>query len=277
MPQHGERIQFGNPLCWRLNMRGVWSLAFAVVIFFGLPCIAHAQTLESPRLQALEQAVSMRDAAAEDAFWQEVAKLGTPLVERADEHKGYVLVTFLWRGDANTKHVIVDGQLGQLTGTRRTDNVMERLPATSVWYRSYWLRDDIRTTYRLGANASLIDPDPIDARQERGFSSDPLNQRGWNPPINPTAVNPPAPVSLLELPRAVPQPWVRPRPGTPAGRLDRIAWTSTLMKSQRNVWVYTPTGYQTTGDRYDLMITNDGERYAYPFRAPTTLDNLIAE
>lgn len=253
-------------------------LVIVVVMALGAVRIGQAQGLESPRLRALEENVSTRGTAAEDAFWEEVGKSGAPLLERADEYPGHLLVTFLWRGDANTKHVVVDGHLGQLTGTRRTDNLMQRLGTTFLWYRSYWLRNDVRTTYRLGANASLMEPDPVNAgRQEQGYSRDPLNLREWDPPRNPTAVNPQAPTSLLELPKAVPQPWIRPRSGVPSGRLEQIPWTSTLMKNQRNVWVYTPAGYQTAGSRYDLVMTTDGERYTYPFRAPTTLDNLIAD
>jgi enterochelin esterase family protein len=106
------------------------------------------QDLESPRLQALRSALAQDSGRALDSFWNEV-KTKAPLVERLDEHQGYALVTFLWRGEPRTQHVFVDGQLGQLTGTRPADNAMTQLAGTNLWYRSYWLRSDVRTIYRF--------------------------------------------------------------------------------------------------------------------------------
>lgn len=50
----------------------------------------------SPRLRKLAEAVASGHSGAVEAFWAEVAKDGTPLIEPADED-GSVLVTLLAR------------------------------------------------------------------------------------------------------------------------------------------------------------------------------------
>ena len=138
----------------------VFSLVFVALVL----AQGSGQDLESPRLQALRNALAQDSDSALDSFWNEV-KTKTPLIERLDEHQGYALVTFLWRGEPRTQHVFVDGQLGQLTGTRPDDNAMTRLADTNLWYRSYWLRSDVRTIYRFSVAVEGNDgereyPDP---------------------------------------------------------------------------------------------------------------------
>ncbi len=69
-----------------------------------------ADPLDSPRIAALKKAVESGDRAATvAAFWEEVRKAGTPLVEPAPGD-GYSWVTFLWQAKENTVNVaIIDG------------------------------------------------------------------------------------------------------------------------------------------------------------------------
>jgi len=220
------------------------------------------QDLESPRLQALRSALAQDSGRALDSFWNEV-KTKAPLVERLDEHQGYALVTFLWRGEPRTQHVFVDGQLGQLTGTRPADNAMTQLAGTNLWYRSYWLRSDVRTIYRFSVKLEEND-------EERDYP-DPFAPR-WVPVGNNARLQ----WSILELPRAKPQPWITPRPNVAVGRTDQKTWKSTLLNNEREIWVYTPANYDDHRERPRLLISTDGRTYVGSIQATTTLDNLIA-
>jgi hypothetical protein len=67
---------------------------------------------------------------------------------------GRVLVTFLWRGDADTKsaHVIAFDQ-GQLDSTAWLGRArMQMLPGTDVWYRTYRMPCDLLFSYRFAIN-----------------------------------------------------------------------------------------------------------------------------
>ena len=141
----------------------VLSLVFAILV---IAVEGSGQDLESPRLQAVRNALAFDSGSAVESFWKGMAETRAPLIERLDEHQGYALVTFVWRGESGTEHVFVDGQLGQLTGTRLTDNALTQLAGTNVWYRSHWLRNDLRTIYRFvvgaeGNERSRYYPDPL--------------------------------------------------------------------------------------------------------------------
>jgi hypothetical protein len=218
------------------------SLALLSVLLFCAP--AAAQSPESPRIAALQNAVQQRSPNAVEAFWDEVRVAGAPLIERINERRGYSLVTFLWRG-SEAQHVFVAGQLGQLTGTRRADNVLSRLGDTTVWFRSYWLPSDARTVYQIVVNAPLTGPEGVGSGE--GFRSDPLNPKKWPRPAIVTDEAQNQDLSVLELPNAPPQPWLVRRPQVPAGQLQERTWNSRLLGNTRPIWVYTPPGYAPTG------------------------------
>jgi enterochelin esterase family protein len=165
----------------------------------------------SPTILALARAIDGGDASAEETFWQQVAERGTPLVERTDEDPAHVLVTFIWKGTSSTMRVVVSGQLGQLTGTRPADNELAHLARTNVWHRSYWLRKDARIPYQLGVGVSESAPGSA-----LTLGADPLNRY----PV------PGVPFSLIELPDAPPEPWIRASPDTPKGTVHTTPWRS---------------------------------------------------
>ncbi|HKF50714.1 MAG TPA: hypothetical protein VKB26_00255 [Candidatus Acidoferrales bacterium] len=63
--------------------------------------IQPAQT--SPRITALKQRLTSGDRHALEQFWENAAKIGTPLLDPARNRANDVVVTFLWRGNKETK------------------------------------------------------------------------------------------------------------------------------------------------------------------------------
>src|SRR5687767_13208596 len=61
----------------------------------------------SARIAQLRREVEGGNARAVDAFWNEVRARGAPLVEPAPGESGRSLLTFLWRGTASTRNVVV--------------------------------------------------------------------------------------------------------------------------------------------------------------------------
>jgi enterochelin esterase-like enzyme len=244
-------------------------------------------TPASPRIVALREALAAGDRAALERFWAEVDERGTPLVDPApgapDESAppdppavpgaapaGHVLVTFLWRGGAATENVVVVGPFGH---REPADGRMAHLPGTDVWYRTYRLRADARTVYRLAENDSLA-PLPVARDPQRfrertaGWRPDPRNRDPF-PAAEPWA-------SALDLPAAAPQPWVAPRPGVPPGTLDHARLASAVLGNERDVTVYTPPDYDPAGAPYPLVVLFDRGSYLEEVPTPTILDNLLA-
>ena len=111
----------------------------------------------NPRIDRLRHEVDAVGPEALETFWAETAAVGTPLVEPLGA--GTALVTFLWRGEAQTTSVEWGVHLS-----------LERLSGTDLWHGSLPLPDDLRTVYYLahdgttdvpkgpGAGPTHIDP-----------------------------------------------------------------------------------------------------------------------
>ena len=235
----------------------------------------------SPRLRALQTELQADRHAALEKFWQEITQQGTPLVEPTPDKSNYLYVTFLWRGNTDTKNVVVNtlDQNNQLADARFFAQAqMTLLPNSDIWYRTYRLRNDARFSYRLSPNDALtLLPDLKPEEQAKRLATlqaDPLNPRHYESRNGDT--------SIVELPNAPPQPWIKPLPGVPAGKIEERTFKSTILNNERQVWVYTPPGYKTSGQPYHLLVIFDGPTYAAKTTSesiptPTMLDNMLAK
>lgn len=221
----------------------------------------------SMRMQALEARVNAGDTHAVEAFWKSVAR--TPLVEDIPGYPDRKLITFLYRGDASTKNVVVMSELGGYTNFAA--NMMRKVMGADVWYLSYVVRDDARFTYFLAPNDPLT---PLGGGEgvERRLGA-------WkNDPLNPNLVAVPGRMaSYVEMPNALKQPFVARRDDVERGKVELHRFRSSRLSNERQLAVYTPPGYSTAGERYPLLILLDGVFYTFFIPAPVILDNMIAD
>jgi enterochelin esterase family protein len=234
-----------------------------------IPKFPPPRLAESPRVAALRPE-------ALDAFWDDVEREGTPLVEPAPGAPAHRIVTFLWRaGDE------LDGVL--LLANKLTDpsvpehSALRRVPGTDVWHLSFLLRADWRATYQLAPQAPA---------RERTAHAGPRSRWGGaaasavpdprNPRTFPAARREGAPLSVVELPDAPPQPWSQPDPGVPAGTLVAHRVASARLGNERRVWVHVPHGVDPAGAGIATLVLLDGEDWAGRRGAPVILDNLVA-
>lgn len=225
----------------------------------------------SPRIAALaERPDHERD------FWRAVEAEGTPLVEAVDGDPGHAAVTFLWRGTASTRAVLVlPNQVvdpDDLAG-----NLMARVPGTDVWHWTIRMRADWRATYALcvddgddggspgeghalsGGALSAGGRDLPGARQaylrrlRRHPRRDPLNRavfpsRWGAEPLSVVAL-PAAPVALGGR---------RAHPGAGTGELSMHTLRSGQLRNWRRVWAYTPAGHEDLAG-LPVVVLLDGD------------------
>lgn len=87
----------------------------------------------SPRIAALERAVANDHPHALADFWGRITEHGTPLVEPDPRDPSSALVTFLWRGTATTRNVVVIGGVAdQDVAEDFLHHQMAQLPGTDV-------------------------------------------------------------------------------------------------------------------------------------------------
>ncbi|MEU0939231.1 enterochelin esterase [Embleya sp. NPDC005971] len=230
--------------------------------------------MDTPILHALTEAVAAGRADAGAEFWAGVEAVGAPLVEPDPADPGQRLVTFVWRDDPTAPARDVLALLHTFTDRDRhagdlTPHLMRRLPGTDVWALTHRLPADLRASYQFfvgtGARAQLLRTDRaawlgvLD-----GAVPDPYNHA---PTL--AARDGRNPSSVLALPDAPAQPWVRRRPGVPRGsRLDTTV-------AGRRVSVLVPAGVRPEPFRVAVFL--DGEVWGSVLDIGDTLDNLHAE
>ena len=168
----------------------------------------------SPQLAALQQELEVGNAHALDVFWQQVAEQGTPLIEEIEGDDDHSLATFFWRADESEEkeieNVVMIGRLMDWPS-----NQMTRLLDTDLWYKTYRVRNDIRTTYQLAPNDPGVPLGLSPDRRTRtaNWQTDPLNPRTYVFPKDeefPESVE--LVQSVIEMPESPTQPWLEPRP-----------------------------------------------------------------
>ena len=246
------------------------NLPLAVIACVLLFCLeASAQgSPSSPQLTALRNEVKDGSKTAMDLFWQRVSKQGSPLLEPVEGDDNHLLVTFLYRAKEETKNVVVIGGPG---GTDVGNNQMTHMPDTDLWYKTYRVRSDARFTYTFSINDSLVPFDQVPAneimKRASTFRFDSMN------PNRTFGMTP----SIVELPRALPQPYSKERPLVAKGKVEKQRFKSALLNNERTIWVYTPPGYQSAGRPFGLLVVFDGNTYLTAVPTQTILDNLLAQ
>ncbi len=212
-----------------------------------------------PHLASILRQLQTNDTNAAAAFWHEVNG-NCPLIRRGDGDPHRCHVTFVWRGDAQTKRVSLLGGLpsGFLAAP------LARLGSSDVWFRTETHPSDARFQYVLQINGR--EQIPFNSRALRQAmeqsppKEDPLNPRefqGW---------------SWVELPDAPPQPWIQEQVSAPKGKVTKTTFKSSTLKAEYPLSIYTPPGYGERDHRSWLMIAFDG---GFPLME-TSLNNLLA-
>ena len=235
------------------------------------------ENLVSPQLATLKQDIENGKADALTAFWNSILQTGAPLIEPSEDDADKVWVTFLWRAKEETRNVVI---IGGLAGWDVSQSQMTRLLNADLWHKSYLARKDLRMTYRLSANDSLINLSEVRDWKQRTatWQPDPLNPRQFVFPKNEEEPDDEETYrSILELPDAPAQLWIKPRPNVPRGNVTVFRLHSAILDNTRRVWVYTPPDYSSVGEPYPMLILLDGWDYVQVIPTPTMLDNLIAE
>lgn len=255
-----------------ITASGVHAVLRASTLFFGA-AVAAAQppTITSPTVAALQAAVRKGTPGVESDFWEKTKRAGTPLVEPIAGDTANVLFTFLWHGDSATHNVALVNAAIASDDPRQA--LLTRIAGTDVWYRSFPARADARFAYELSVNDNLVPFDQVTDWGVRAstFRRDPNNTRIYHAAIFGRDI------SYAEGPRAPAEEWIVPRP-VPKGRVEQTTFTSAQLGTTREVWIYTPPGYDTLArtTALPLLLTFDGGEFVSSVPVPTMLDNLIA-
>ncbi|WP_133742780.1 enterochelin esterase [Actinorugispora endophytica] len=224
-----------------------------------------------------------------DTFWKEIGEQGLPLVEDCGD-PALRVVTFLWRGgDELADVILVANKIADPHSYEQ--NRMERLPGTDVWHMSYRMGSDWRASYAvapLPADGSPPTAAPdvmVEVRRSRALAAAAPADRDavarWFDALRHARPDPMGRERLDErwsvasLPDAPPQPWLAPRPGTPAGTVREYPLTSAVLGNTRPVWVHEPAERPAGGAPWPVLVLLDGDDWHALPVAPL-LDRMTA-
>lgn len=231
---------------------------------------------DSPRMAALAEELKHGNTAALDQFWKDLQDKA-PLIEPFPGDPLSSWVTFVYRGDAGTRTVKLDGGPLAQSFEGLAKNLV-RLGDTDLWYRTERVPNDARYIYLFTINMNRRLPDDPKFRQrlyQQAVKADPLNPKFRHADSQGDSF--PA-VSVLELPDAPPQPYIEPVEGNPKGIVTECKFQSDVLKQERHIAVYTPPDFNVKREAaYPLIVLFDGSGYhrADQIPAHTIVDNLI--
>ena len=228
----------------------------------------------SPRVSALYRRIEAGDPAAIDAFWQQLTREGTPLLEELEGDRESLLLTLVWRAEETVRNVVVVPGLEETWHPER--NRMERVPGTNLWHRTWRVRRDLRTTYCFSPDDPLRALHEMDLEEEALYLTE--RMRAWRPdPLNPRRFSPnpslPA-MSVIELPDAPGQLWSAHRPDVPEGELEERLFQDGRSGRERRFWLYRSPGFDAA-QAPPLLVLCDGEGHL-ELGVMDVLDNLSA-
>jgi len=242
-----------NNLSYRVEVNGFYPLAVQG---------SEAVKIQSPRIQALQRTLSA--GGTTDAFWSEITKEGTPLIEPGRKPNSN-LVTFLWRGAKNNV---------RLFGSPKDKHAyLEQLADSDVWYQTYELPSHTQLSYQLSPDTPAL-PDS-EGKNRIAIKStaqvDPLNKHPW-------VIHPQqdrfSTYSTLRLSKAPSLEWLTNQQAA-QGKQTTYEFKSETLGNQRKITLYQSAGLEKEKGS-PLLFFFDSLAYRSKVPTPLILDNLVA-
>ena len=215
-------------------------------------------------IASLAKEVASGDAAAADRFWTAMQERHAPIIEPIPNDPKHVLASFVWKGDQQTKDVVLMAKPDGIVPFRDPRSHLLHVPGTDLWYRTHKLPIDAEFSYLFSVN-------PPDSGAGASIAST-LRQDPFNPQQYRILDGPMR--SIAKMPGVSPNRWVADR-GAPAGSVDQRTVPSPKLTTDksRTIWVY-----RTPGKLHhpNLLILLDGLTYAKSVPTFRILDNLFA-
>ena len=245
-------------LCLHLTIFGVCLLPA------GHRCFSQDGIPRSPTIAEVSAKIARGNAGVTTEFWKRV-KDRTPLVELVEPDSRRAVVTFIWRGDGETKNV-------QLVGGRPGPNghpMLQRLAGSNLWYVTQEMHLSSRGGYAFRVNVPESESTDID-ELAASFAMSP-------PQTDPNNSNRSMMFSIFELPEAPPQVWIERDPKLPMGTVSEHKLKSSQLDQTRSIVLYEPAQAKTD-EPNNLLVFFDAAYYTTDAMVPTAtiLDNLIA-
>lgn len=196
-------------------------------------------------------------------IWLNAKKDGLPLIEADSLDSDYKYLTLIYQDSTKNKEITFEVK-GIYDEYRLGDMKLRRMQNTDLYYRCYKIPSDICFSYRY------IVKDTISGKEVKKidkFNSD-LIPRGQVYSIS---------YSVIDL-RSNEIDWNAKRYDNLNSEIDTIKYKDSVVKKDRNIYVYLPSNYDKDRKKpYPVIYLFDAFIYLNRVEVPNILDNLITE
>ncbi|MGH4123448.1 MAG: alpha/beta hydrolase [Clostridium sp.] len=226
--------------------------------------------LFSSKINELTKEIQNNNINAVNDFWTSIEKEGAPLIEKIPTDKDNVLLTFIYKEKKAIENILI---YGAIPGYRYSENVMEKLLNTDIWFKTYKVRNDVKFKYNFSLNYEF---DNVYKKIKENTIKDELNpneivfMKDDEDDESEEEI-----YSLIELENVKTAIWTKDRNTQQKGKINLHRFNSNSLKNPRRVWIYTPYEYAGNNEPYNLLVLTDGFEYINLLSAQTVLDNLI--
>ncbi len=234
--------------------------------------------LISPTITKLRNDIKSGITSVLKDFWRKIEENGTPLIEPIESNENYKLVTFIVKGDEDTRNVVIITALANQDDVI-SNNVCEKIENSNVFYKTFKVLNGTLTIYSISKNNSLrfnrfYDNVMVNAKT---LSPDPFNPKRFVQRYRREGRRFTIDYSVLEMPNAKPRKWSEYNEAIPSGKVEEIDFYSNILKMNRKIWVYTPHDFNKDGERYHFLVIFDGKAFLEFTKPQIIFDNLIAK
>jgi enterochelin esterase family protein len=221
-----------------------------------------------PKIRALTEQIRIGNTNSINLFWESIEREGSPLIETIEGDDDKALLTYIYKGDENTKNVVV---MHPTCWKDYKDNMLINIPGTNIWYKSFVIRNDVRGRYDFSVNDAL---DEDWEKRNSNIRHDVYNKNKIIFKDNEGKFD--SIISYFVMPKAEKYLWTIERGIDNKGSLETHEIYFKGLNDKRKIYVYKPYNY-SQDNIYKLLVLTDGDTYIDILSAHTVIDNLIAE
>lgn len=228
------------------------------------------KNFQSTKIRNLYNNLAEGNHKALDIFWNELKKIGSPLIEEIEGDNKNVMVTFIYKAKEKIKNVVISGAFPSY---RYSENIMDQLLDSNLWYKTYKVRNDIKFAYNYSVN------DALDDDYEKRYGNFILDEFNPNIIVFPKDEEDEEDIeekkSLVKLSNVEADIWTSAMDHSNKGNIDLHRFKSNILNNSRRVWVYKPYEYEENNEKNNLIILTDGFMHINTLNAINVLDNLM--
>lgn len=228
--------------------------------------------LEAEIIKRLKSKIQSDGKNAVNEFLEFLKERGNPIIETIKDERENSLVTIFHYAEQPINNVLIMTPiLPGVTEGNIQDHLLHPIGDTNLWYATYKVRNDIKFTYSLFPNDSLV----IDCKERvKNMKADKFNKNKLTFNRPGTSI---VEISYVEMSNCDKNFWAEERLDIPKGTITKHEFESSYFIEPRVVNVYKPYGYSEDLAPYGFITLTDGHDYINVLKAEQVLNNLIAD